>query len=175
MKHRIIAPLFLLISMLLWNDSRAHCHITQPDTPILSSTEPSSILEALPYIDLRFCINAGPFSVCITLRCDLHWTDILQPGLGQLLGHEGCKIVGQATAPNSTPSQFEGNAENMIQSLEVLMKIPKGTLQNLTVTTSPTFPLPDGNDYRVVAKTYPVLNGTSGRYIPFEVEVVNKK
>ncbi len=174
MKNRFVPSLVLLISTLLWNTSRANSNLNS----ILPESNPTeTICEALPVpdIDIRVCLNAGPVAICVTLRCDLHWTDIIQPGLGQLFGHKGChKLVGQSAASNGqSVTEFEGTSEDMIQAIEKSMKVPRGSLQSLKVTLSPTFPLPDGNDYRVIAKTYPVLQGDTGRYLPLEVEKVN--
>jgi hypothetical protein len=47
-----------------------------------------------------------------------------------------------------------------------------GTLKFLEVIKTPTFPGPDGNNYRVIPKTYPVLQGENGKYLPIEVERV---
>jgi hypothetical protein len=174
MKQRLISTFILVFALLIAHGARA---FTPPDGDAGYNSNQHLQLEGenttVPRFDLRVCVNVSFVSICVTLSCDLHWTDIIQPGLGQLLGHEGCTIRGQAVGP-SGDSEFS-NTEGMVQSIEQLTRKPIGSLETISVTTSPTFPLPDGNDYRVVAKTYPVLKGSSGRYVPFEVELVNKK
>jgi len=157
-------------SLILSNSSQAHS-VMQCGDEFLSATEYCTSIEA-SYFDVKICLNAGPISLCFTLRCDLHWTDILQPGLGQLLGHEGCKVIGSATNGNGPTYSFDGNAEDMIASVEQAMNVPKGSLKIFDVLESPTFPLPDGKEYRVVAKNYTITRDANGTSVPLEVEVV---
>ncbi|HLF62328.1 MAG TPA: hypothetical protein VI603_01145 [Saprospiraceae bacterium] len=172
MKHSLIASLIILVSMALWNATYAHCPIPITDSnhfdsgsiPDAESTENS-------LFRIKLCVNALVVSVCVEFDCDLSWTDIIAPGSGQLFGHSGCVPVGNVTGGDGTSTSFQGS-ENMILAIENAMKIQKGTLKIFEVIESPTFPGPDGKDYRVVAKPYSVLKGSNGRYLPLEVEAV---
>jgi hypothetical protein len=110
-------------------------------------------------------------SVCITLECKFHWTDAVVPGAGNLFDGYGCEIVGNIANNGQTSTLFEG-PEEMIQGIEQAMNIRVGSLTNLEIGPSPEFTAPNGNQYRVVAKTYEVLHGDAGRYLPLELEPV---
>ena len=93
------------------------------------------------------------------------------PGSGQLLGHKGCVPVGAVTSDDGRTKTFEGS-EAMIETIEEMHSVPKGSLKFLEVLESPTFPGPDGKSYRVKSKTYNLKTGEDGRYVPLEVEAV---
>jgi hypothetical protein len=137
----------------------------------LNESSYSLSVENTPVFKVRICFNALVFSVCVTLECKFHWTDALVPGAGNLFDGYGCEVVGNIMNDGQTSTLFEGT-EEMIQSIERAMNIKIGSLTNLQVGPSPEFAGPDGNQYRVVAKTYEVLQGEAGRYLPLELELV---
>ncbi len=126
----------------------------------------------VPNFDVRVCFNGGLISICVTLSCHLHWSDAILPGAGQLFGDYGCHLKGSIASGNSTPTVFEGTSEDMIKAIETAMKLPPGGLKQFTVVSASVFTLPDGKDYRVTPKTYPVVRDDSGRYLPLEFEPV---
>lgn len=173
MKRSIFSTLGLLLSLLFWSATSINAHGASSTKSKCEGMDIDLTNPEAPRFDIRICANVGPVSFCVTLSCDAHWTDLIQPGLGQLFGHEGCKVVGIASNPSTgVAANFQGSSEDMILALEQAMGVKKGSLKDILITTSPTFPAPDGEEYRVVAKKYPVLKGADGRYVALEVEVV---
>jgi len=172
LKHALITGIMIIPLIFSTVQSHGTPTVASTDLTHTSLCSPSSD-EIAPLFKVRICFNALVFSVCIVLDCKLHWSDAILPGLGQLFDGYGCEIVGSIAPESPTPTLFEGTSEEMIQSIEQVMQIPPGSLTQLDVGPSPEFVLPDGGRYRVVAKTYEVLHGDAGRYLPFEVEPVN--
>jgi hypothetical protein len=77
--------------------------------------------------------------------------------------------------PNGGPQLTFHTNEEMIQNYEKLTNVPVGSIKFLDVLESPTFPWPDGKEYRIIPKRYPVVSGRDGRSLPLEFERIAKR
>jgi hypothetical protein len=150
----------------------------------LQAAQPSSSVEGPdpvsydkpPYspqlIEFTICINTPSALVCWKIKCKIRWSVLIQQGDGpHWMTLPGCTIEGTATDLQGQSFAID-NSEGMVQALELASQVPKGSLKFLEVLQSPTFPDPEEKDHRIVAKTYPVLTSSSGRYLPLEIEPV---
>ncbi len=169
MKHRIFIFALVAFAMFCATSniySSPECMINNENRELIAETGAETAK-----FTVEVCINALFIKACFELECELHWSDAVLPGLGQLFSDEwGCKVKGMVQADGNDIVPFQGQSEDMIIAIESGLGMREGTLKELTVSSSDPFLLPDKTRVRVVPRTYQVLKGSNGRYLPLEVE-----